>query len=193
MPLYRVAVFVLVSESVIDRGMPARVSMACLQGTHDRRRSADHSMNPLVSKSNRLFPATSWSLLGRAAKPDQYDSAIAEFSDLYYGAISGFISSVVRDPAEAEELTQKFLLTAVLEGQLLQRADRARGAFREYLKQAVRNFLKDDYRHRTRKKRHAPQSDLKPDGLAGGWDAVKALSAPPHDAEIGRASCRERV
>ena len=149
--------------------------------------SAPPHLSGSTSKSDRLFPRTSWSLLGRATTSAEETAAIRDFTDLYYEAIRGFVGSIVREPTEAEELTHAFLLTAVIQGQLLQRADRTRGAFRDYLKQAVRNFLTDDYRRRTRKKRRAPEPDLRPDALEGGWDAFVQKGSPAQDAAFLRA------
>ena len=78
------------------------------------------------------------------------DAAISEFTNRYYGAVSAYISAIVRDRSYAEELTQQFFLSVVLTGRLLSRADRAAGAFRPYLKQAIRNFVIDDHRRRGR-------------------------------------------
>lgn len=133
------------------------------------------------SKGDKFFPQTSWSLLSRTAASGGLSPEVSAFADLYYSAVRGFIGSVVRDAGEAEELTQKFFLAAVLEGKLLQKADRSRGAFRDYLKQAIRNFLTDDYRRRNRKKRRADLPDVRPDAMDAGWDAVGAAAGSRHD------------
>jgi DNA-directed RNA polymerase specialized sigma24 family protein len=146
------------------------------------------------SKSDLVFPLTSWSLLARAAASARVTPAVHEFADLYYGAVRDFIGAIVRDPGEAQELTQKFFLVVVLQGTLLHRAERRpEGRFRDYLKQAVRNFLIDEHRHRTRKKRRAAEPDLRPDGLRGGWEAVLQQAVPAHDKAFLRGWAQSLV
>jgi len=86
--------------------------------------------------------------------------------------VTAYISAIVRDRSYAEELTQQFFLTIVLTGRLLSRADRARGNFRPYLKQAIRNFVIDDHRRRERTHEWL-QSDIR----------LEAVEAPGHAVE----------
>jgi RNA polymerase sigma factor (sigma-70 family) len=102
------------------------------------------------------FPSTSWNLLSVAAQRDgQSAAALNEFAERYYAAVRAFVAAIVREPARADDLTQRFFETAVLSGRLLTHADSRRGRFRPYLKQAIRNFLVDDHRRRGRS-REAP-------------------------------------
>jgi len=96
---------------------------------------------------------------------------------------------VTRNAADAEDLTQRFFETVILSGRLLMRADPHRGRFRSYLKQAIRNFLIDEWRRDAR----TVDASVRPDVLEGGWDAVATESSPGPDAELLRAWARSLV
>jgi RNA polymerase sigma factor (sigma-70 family) len=137
-----------------------------------------------------LFPPTSWDLLADAARGnDQSAKALDEFADRYYGAVRAFIAAVTHQTAEADDLTQRFFETVVLSGRLLAKADRRKGGFRPYLKQAIRNFLVDEHRRQGR----SPNPDVRPDALAGGWDVVVTESVPGPDEELLRAWAQSLV
>lgn len=138
------------------------------------------------SKSDRLFPATSWSVLSMAADSSAGAAATGQFLELYYLPIRRFIQSILRSSEEAEELTQKFLLQAVIEGNLIQKFKKDRGHFRDFLKQAIRNFLADDFKFRSRSKRGGGRPALEVDGLAGGWEAVAVAVRPTQDEAFMR-------
>ncbi len=120
------------------------------------------------------FPKTSWTLLGQASKGRAAgnSAAINEFTERYYTAVHAYIAAIVRNAATAEELTQQFFVTAVLSGRLLLRADRAKGSFRPYLKQSIRNFLVDEHRRLARKKEESAESAVHPDGFRQGWEGL---------------------
>jgi hypothetical protein len=86
-------------------------------------------------------------------------------------------------------LTQRFFETVVLSGRLLTRADRKKGSFRPYLKQAIRNFLVDEYRREAR----AVNPDIRPDALEGGWEGIVSESAPGPDQALLREWARSLV
>jgi len=111
------------------------------------------------------------------------------FAERYYAAVHAFVAAVARDPGEADDLTQRFFETVVLSGRLLSHADPQKGRFRPYLKQAIRNFLVDEYRRQMR----SPTPDVRPDALSGGWNAVSTETAPGPDAELLRAWARSLV
>jgi DNA-directed RNA polymerase specialized sigma24 family protein len=136
------------------------------------------------------FPATSWDLLADVSRGGPRSTmALNEFAERYYGAVRAFIGAVVRDRGEIDDLTQRFFETVVLSGRLLTLANRAKGQFRHYLKQAIRNFLIDERRRDAR----APQADVRPDEVEGGWDAVALNGAASPDAEMLRAWARSLV
>jgi RNA polymerase sigma factor (sigma-70 family) len=135
------------------------------------------------------FPSTSWDLLFDAARRDgQSAAALNEFAERYYAAVRAFVAAIVREPTRADDLTQRFFETVVLSGRLLTHADRRRGSFRPYLKQAIRNFLIDEHRRRAR----FLESEIPVEAIAGDWNALAEQSAAP-DREMLRAWARSVV
>src|SRR4051812_8156795 len=102
---------------------------------------------PFGSGDAGQFPATLWSLLLDAADP-QNSAAVTEFAERYFAAVRAFILAIVRNADEADELTQQFFVTVVLQGKLLRQADQLKGRFRSFMKQVIRNFLVDEHRRR---------------------------------------------
>jgi DNA-directed RNA polymerase specialized sigma24 family protein len=80
-------------------------------------------------------------------------------------------------------LTQRFFQTVILSGRLLLRADPHRGRFRSYLKQAIRNFLVDEWRRDAR----TVDASVRPDALEGGWDTIATEPSSGPDTELLRA------
>ncbi|MCI0490704.1 MAG: sigma-70 family RNA polymerase sigma factor [Blastocatellia bacterium] len=135
-----------------------------------------------------LFPQTSWALLDAArGGGDLSISAFDEFARRYYRPVYAYIAAILRDPGEAEDLAQGFFVAAILSGRLLMRVDRARGSFRPYLKQAIRNYVIDELRKRGREQRRlideSMQSDESSDRLINNVPA----SSPAPDAAFHTA------
>jgi DNA-directed RNA polymerase specialized sigma24 family protein len=103
--------------------------------------------------------------------------------------VRAFISALIRDQGDAEDLAQRFFETVVLSGRLLGRADPQKGSFRAYLKQAIRNFLVDEHRRDLR----SVSPDVRPDAIDGGWDTIPAEASRGPDAELLRAWARSLV
>jgi RNA polymerase sigma factor (sigma-70 family) len=123
------------------------------------------------------FPETSWSLLGKARGND--DSGLrarCHFAERYYVPVRAFLASVVNDVGRADDLTHEFFIRLMEKGSVLRLPDPQR-SFREYLKQFLRNLVRDDYR---RIKRAGVQ--IYPDGTEQGWDALARASLPPAEA-----------
>jgi DNA-directed RNA polymerase specialized sigma24 family protein len=135
------------------------------------------------------FPKTSWTLLGQAStgRASGNPAATNEFTERYYPAVRAYISAIVRNGTTAEELTQQFFVTAVLSGRLLLRADRAKGSFRPYLKQAIRNFLIDEHRRLARRKEESPESAVRLDSFKRGWEGLADETSHGPDTDLLRA------
>jgi DNA-directed RNA polymerase specialized sigma24 family protein len=135
------------------------------------------------------FPKTSWTLLGQAStgRARGNPAATNEFTERYYPAVRAYIAAIVRDGSAAEELTQQFFITAVLSGRLLLHANRDKGSFRPYLKQAIRNFLIDEHRRLARTKEESPKSGVHPDGFKQGWEGLADVASSGPDTDLLRA------
>jgi DNA-directed RNA polymerase specialized sigma24 family protein len=135
------------------------------------------------------FPKTSWTLLGQAStgRARGNPAATNEFTERYYPAVRAYIAAIVRDGTTAEELTQQFFVTAVLSGRLLLHANRDKGNFRPYLKQAIRNFLIDEHRRLARTKEESPESSVHPDGFKRGWEGLADVASSGPDTDLLRA------
>ena len=128
-------------------------------------------------------------LADASLRGDQSAAALNEFADRYYAAVRAFIAAIARSTVDADDLTQRFFETIVLSGRLLTRADPQKGHFRPYLKQAIRNFLVDEYRRQVR----SVDRDVRPDTLDEGWNTIVTESSPAPDAELLRAWARSLV
>jgi RNA polymerase sigma factor (sigma-70 family) len=143
-----------------------------------------------AARGHLQFPSTKWELLAEASPHgEQSAAALNEFADRYYAAVRAFIAAVARNPVDADDLTQRFFETVVLSGRLLTRVDRGKGSFRPYLKQAIRNFLVDEYRRQAR----SVNPDIRPDAVDEGWNTIVTDSSPGPDAELLRAWARSLV
>jgi RNA polymerase sigma factor (sigma-70 family) len=91
---------------------------------------------------------TSWTALHAAhcGPPDAAAAARAELLARYGGAVGRYLRAATGDPDVAADLAQEFALR-FLRGDF-KNADRDRGRFRDYLKRAVRNLMRDRHRRR---------------------------------------------
>lgn len=92
--------------------------------------------------------STQWSMIfqAREGPTDEATAAQAELMCRYSGAVHRYLLSALRDADAASELNQEFAVR-FLRGDF-RRADPARGRFRDFVKQALRNLMIDYYRRR---------------------------------------------
>ena len=136
------------------------------------------------------LPSTSWTLLAAAGRSDEAAAAArAEVTARYYRPVHAYLTAIVRDPELARELTHGFFEQAILSGRLLARADRTRGPFRPYLKQALRNHVTDIWRRETRQKRQAAGPPVDPDSEEN-WEQRLTDARPEPDAAFHAAWVR---
>ena len=94
------------------------------------------------------FTTTRWSLvlssLGDGSDETKARQALAELCRIYWRPIYAFICGRGRPVHDAQDLTQEFFLL-ILKGNLLERADPARGRFRSLLLKSLQNFLIDSH------------------------------------------------
>jgi RNA polymerase sigma-70 factor (ECF subfamily) len=94
--------------------------------------------------------STQWNLVfeARAGTPEQVSLAMSRLMCRYAGAVHRYLLKALRDPDAAEELDQEFAVR-FLRGDF-RHGDPSRGRFRDYVKRAVQNLMKDYYRRRRR-------------------------------------------
>ena len=103
--------------------------------------------------------ATSWTMIGDAINENSPTTkgSQEQLTKRYWPAIYAFIKASGRSATVSEDLTQGFICDVFLGRDLLSKAEEARGRFRSLLLSSVRNYLADDYRKQTAKRR-APES-----------------------------------
>ncbi len=125
------------------------------------------------------FPETSWTLLAKAREQsDQGARAREDFSYRYYRPVQQFLRFLVQDAEQAQELAQEFFARLSGPGGLLERARPEKGKFRDYLRESLRNLVRDYYRHN-----RAQALQIHPDQATGeGWDIVDLPGLPAAEA-----------
>ena len=101
------------------------------------------------------FPNTCWTIVQRASGNEldvETSRALEDICKGYWLPIYAFIRRTGVRPAEAEELTQEFLMRMV-DGEYLSKAERERGKLRTFLLACVKHFLSGQRRTNNRLKR----------------------------------------
>jgi RNA polymerase sigma-70 factor (ECF subfamily) len=107
----------------------------------------------------RYFPTTHWSLVQRAGRPSDaaQRDALGELVERYLPALRSHLVIHKRiEPHRAEDLVQEFLLSKVIERELIGQADRQRGKFRSFLLVSLDRFVISEFRREQAQKRSAP-------------------------------------
>ena len=107
-------------------------------------------------------------------------TALAELCKIYWRPVFAFIRRQGHSPSDAQDLTQDFFVM-VLKGQLLQRANPARGRFRSLVLKALDNFLRDAEAKRTARKRGGDVQFVSWDDWMA--EAPSRLSVPTQNSE----------
>jgi RNA polymerase sigma-70 factor (ECF subfamily) len=99
---------------------------------------------------------THWTelLRARAGAPDAVARAQSALIVRYAGAIERYLLKVTDDRDLTDDLTQEFALR-FLRGDF-RTADPSRGRFRDFVKQAILNLMRDSYRRRRSRPDHVP-------------------------------------
>jgi len=109
------------------------------------------------------FPSTHWSLVGRAGSGDRVErgEALSALLRRYMPALRSHLVVGKRVPDHrADDLLQGYLLSKVLEKELLSRADRKKGRFRTYLLTTLDRYTIDEVRRERSAKRSPDQTPL---------------------------------
>ena len=111
----------------------------------------------------RSFPSTHWSQLEEVADGNAPSSqeALQELLSRYIPALrTHLIFNLEVDPDEADDMLQGFITDKIVDGDLVSRADKARGRFRAFIKTALRNYVAGVFRHRNAKKRSPEDANV---------------------------------
>lgn len=93
-----------------------------------------------------------------------------------------FLLVLVQDPDQAQELAQEFFTRLSGPSGILEHAHPAKGAFRTYLQQALRNQVIDYYRHNRKE-----VLQTYPDQARDGWDVMNLAGFPAAEAAFHHA------
>lgn len=96
------------------------------------------------AKKISRFPATQWSLVGRAGGVDEplRQRALEELLRVYVPALRSFLVEARGLSGDlAEEMLQQFIADKIMAAKLLQKADQGRGKFRSFVVKSLNNFV----------------------------------------------------
>ncbi|MDD2707271.1 MAG: sigma factor [Verrucomicrobiae bacterium] len=112
------------------------------------------------------FPATHWSTVLTAGEEEssRVSGALERICEKYWYPLYAFVRRKGYPHAEAQDLTQQFLLH-LLEKNSIRRARQERGKFRSFLLTSLNHFLADDWKRQSAQKRGGGQV-ISLDGLA---------------------------
>jgi RNA polymerase sigma-70 factor (ECF subfamily) len=107
----------------------------------------------------RRFVTTCWTevLLARDQETPGAREALEHLCRLYWYPIYAHVRHTVKEPHDAEDLTQEFF-RLLIEKNYLGAVDRQRGKFRSFLLVAVKRFLINAHKHASRLKRGGGQA-----------------------------------
>ena len=127
--------------------------------------------------------STSWTLITDAINDhsETRETSKDALVKRYWQAVYAFIRASGRSPVLAEDLTQGFFCDVFLGRELLARAESARGRFRSLLLSSVRNYMADDFRMRTAKRRTPEHGVLM---HLDGSDGLDVTSDEDSDPEV---------
>lgn len=105
--------------------------------------------------SIEAFLTTRWSVIDKIAADDDTPNhaLINELLKKYWKPVYCFLRRKGYDNEQAKDLTQGFFQEVVLDRELIQRADQARGRFRTFLLSALEQYLARVHRKETAQKR----------------------------------------
>ena len=104
----------------------------------------------------QLFPTTHWSLVIRAGQDTSkvQRDALGQLLQRYLGAFRTFLIARHRLPRDqAEDLVQGFILSRLVEKNMIGKADADRGKFRNFLMTALERYVVDQFREANALKR----------------------------------------
>lgn len=137
---------------------------------------------------------TPWTdiLAAQKGDPEVRVRCLTEIAEKYYGPIRAYIGALpgVNHPEIMDDLAQGFF-QKFLEKEILDRLDRDMGQFRQFLKTAVRNYVKDETARAGRDNPNSPLTRHHP--LPAGEIIPPGRQPPTPEDEFNRRWARDLV
>jgi hypothetical protein len=131
-----------------------------------------------------VFLTTHWSLIEGIQKHQDKDQVlIGLLLQRYWKPVYCFLRRKGYGNEEAKDLTQSFFHEVVLNRNLVERADSAKGRFRSFLLHALEQFLISQKRKRTAKK-HIPKEKLVPFDITDPPVVLQDIKGSPEDCFV---------
>lgn len=146
------------------------------------------------TSDHRRFPQTHWTLVDRAADQSAAEAskALGELLERYLPALKAHLLFGKRvSPDRADDLVHGFIADKILEGELLSRADRARGKFRTFLLTALDRYMVSQYRKDQAARRHPGEGAMMALDDVADWKADE--NATPRSSAFDLAWIREVI
>lgn len=133
--------------------------------------------NSPLTRSNPEFATTQWTLVWKAAAEDSQVGrpALGELMRTYWQPLYAFARRRGLNSEDAEDATQEFL-SRIVDGNLLESADPAKGKFRSFMITAWKRFLIDEYRKQQAEKRGGLAATISIDASVGERQWTESLS-----------------
>lgn len=140
----------------------------------------------LTAAASPVFPATRWTLILDLRSGDARSAgrALEELCRLYWYPVYAFIRRQGAGAEDAEDLTQGFFARLLERGDFLT-AEQEKGKLRSFLLTGVKNFMVQDWRHRTAEKRGGKAPALSLDAAENRYALERADDLSP-DAVFDR-------
>jgi hypothetical protein len=128
------------------------------------------------------FPTTSWDLLHAVRDGDS--AARSKFAQRYRKPILYFFERLANKNTDlAEDIAQDFYVTVICAGKLVAKVDPQIGRFRDYLKQALRNFFATAAQRIKKEK----ERFIHPDDAPGEWERIPSVMTDAADRAFDEA------
>jgi RNA polymerase sigma factor (sigma-70 family) len=140
------------------------------------------------------FPETRWSMVSAVRGTDELtaSNALEDLCRLYRPAVLAFAEQALRDPHEAEDLTQVFFAD-VLAKRRMEQADKSAGKFRTFLLTHFQFVLKDHLKRRRAEKRGGRLEHVSAEELTDADAPVSLPDTSSFDVSWAMAVVREAV
>jgi RNA polymerase sigma factor (sigma-70 family) len=131
-----------------------------------------------------MFSTTQWTVVFRAASEESNSGrpALGAVMEKYWHPLYAFARQQGLSRVDAEDATQSFLVE-LIHGNLLEKADPAKGRFRTYLLTAWKRFLidRDRSEHSAKRGGRAQIYSLSAVEAESNWRSLSAVHAPPDE------------